>query len=64
MIDILRERGAAADTDRLSNEEIREVALANGFKLKVQKGGGMDLNPYVYTFVRAIIIKARAKAKV
>jgi len=60
MVDLLRERGATIDTGGLSNEEIREVALANGFKLKVQKGGGMDLNPYVYTFVRAILLKTKA----
>ena len=62
MIDILRERGAVADTERLTDEEIRETALANGFKLKIQKGGELDLKPYVYQFVRAIIIKARAKS--
>ena len=36
-------------------EEIKKLALANGFKLKEQKNGEMDLNPYVYKFAAALI---------
>ena len=39
----------------MTNEQIREVAIANGFKLKEQPNGKMDLNPYVYDFARALI---------
>lgn len=38
----------------MTNDQIKEIALANGFKLKEQPDGGMDLNPYVYEFARAI----------
>jgi len=62
MFSTIKERGARiADQDILTPEEIREIALANGFKLKLQKDGEMDLNPYVYTFVRALIRKVKAK---
>ena len=57
----IRERRSLVEPDRLTDEEIREVALDNGFKLKLQKDGGMDLNPYVYVFVRAIVKRAKAK---
>lgn len=39
----------------MTNDQIKNIALANGFKLKDQPNGGMDLNPYVYEFARAII---------
>jgi len=61
MFNTIRERGGVADTDTLTVEEIRATALANGFKLKQQPNGEMDLNPYVYKFVRAILIKAKYK---
>ncbi len=38
----------------MTNEQIKEIALANGFKLKEQPSGEMDLNPYVYEFARAL----------
>lgn len=38
----------------LNKETIKEIALANGFKLKEQANGEMDLNPYVYEFANAI----------
>lgn len=41
----------------MTNEQIREIALANGFKLKEQPNGEMDLNPYVYDFARQLLIK-------
>ena len=40
---------------RPTDEEIKEVMLTNGFKLKEQPDGSLDLNPYVYTAVRALI---------
>lgn len=38
----------------MTNDKIKEIALANGFKLKEQPSGEMDLNPYVYDFARAL----------
>ena len=40
----------------MTNDQIKEIALANGFKLKEQSSGEMDLNPYVYEFARALVI--------
>ena len=37
---------------------VRELALANGFKLKEQPDGTLDLNPYVYEFAAALAAKA------
>lgn len=34
----------------MTKDQIKELALANGFKLKEQPDGSMDLNPYVYEF--------------
>lgn len=39
---------------KLDKETIKQIALANGFKLKEQADGRMDLNPYVYEFTNAI----------
>lgn len=39
----------------ITNEMIKQIALANGFKLKAQPDGIMDLNPYVYEFARALL---------
>lgn len=39
----------------MTNDQIKEIALANGFKLKEQPNGEMDLNPYVYEFARALL---------
>ncbi len=41
-------------------EKIKELALANGFKLKEQANGNMDLNAYVYDFANAIEQAAKA----
>lgn len=38
----------------MENQTIKELALANGFKLKEQLNGEMDLNPYVYDFAKAL----------
>ena len=40
----------------MNNEQIKEIALANGFKLKEQPSGEMDLNPYVYDTVFEVIL--------
>lgn len=42
----------------MTEQEIKELALANGFKLKEQADGSLDLNPYVYDFVAAVLAKA------
>ena len=41
----------------MTNEQIKEIALANGFRLKEQPDGEMDLNPYVYEFARALFVE-------
>lgn len=41
----------------LTNDQITEIALSNGFKLKEQPDGTMALNPYVFDFVRYCIKK-------
>ena len=43
-------------------EKIKKLALANGFKLKEQASGNMDLNAYVYEFANAIEQAAKAQA--
>ena len=37
----------------MTNEQIKELALAHGFKLKEQPNGEMDLSPYVFNAIRA-----------
>lgn len=39
----------------MTNDEIKELALKNGFKLKEQPDGSIDLSPYVYEFARLLI---------
>ena len=39
----------------MNNDQIRKIALDNGFKLKRQPNGEEDLNPYVYDFARALL---------
>ena len=43
-------------------QKIKELALANGFKLKEQADGSMDLNAYVYDFANAIEQAAKGQA--
>lgn len=38
--------------------KIRELALANGFSLKEQASGNMDLHSYVYEFAKALLKEA------
>lgn len=42
----------------MNKQRIKELALANGFKLKEQSDGSVDLNPYVYEF--ALVLMAEA----
>jgi len=51
---ILRQLKAAGVAFQWTNDQIRELALRNGFKLKPQPDGQEDLNPYVYGFARAL----------
>lgn len=44
-------------------QKIKELALANGFKLKEQASGNMDLNTYVYDFANAIEREAKAQSE-
>lgn len=43
----------------MNNDQIRKLALDNGFKLKQQPNGDEDLNPYVYDFARALLSQAK-----
>lgn len=43
----------------MDRKQIKEWALANGFKLKTQPDGSHDLNPYVYQFAEEVIKNAR-----
>ena len=43
-------------------QEIKEIALANGFSLKEKASGNMDLHSYVYEFANAIEQAAKAQA--
>lgn len=45
----------------MNKEQIIELALANGFKLKEQPDGTMALNPYVFDFVNAVLAKLAEK---
>lgn len=42
----------------MNKQQIKELALANGFKLKGQPDGTFDLNPYVYEFASALAAEA------
>jgi len=44
----------------LSRQEIKEIALKNGFKLRDQQDGSLDLNEYVYNFAQELISKCSA----
>ncbi|WP_180060931.1 hypothetical protein [Acinetobacter sp. YH12124] len=43
-------------------QKIKELALANGFKLKDQASGIMDLNAHVYDFANAIEREVKSQA--
>lgn len=42
----------------MDKQKVKELALANGFKLKQQPDGTEDLNPYVYEFAAALAVEA------
>lgn len=46
----------------MTNEQIKQILLAHGFKEKEQSDGRYDLNSYVYTAVRAAISLVGAEA--
>ena len=39
---------------RLTADNIRDIAIKSGFKLKEQPNGEMDLNPYVFDFAQSL----------
>lgn len=39
----------------MERERIRDILLANGFKTREQEDGSIDLNPYVYTAIEAVL---------
>ncbi|QDP61513.1 MAG: hypothetical protein Unbinned8596contig1000_26 [Prokaryotic dsDNA virus sp.] len=47
----------------MNKQQIKDLALSNGFKLKQQPNGKMDLNPYVYDFAEALLAKANESVK-
>lgn len=47
----------------MQREQIKALALANGFKLKTQPDGSEDLNPYVYEFAAALMAPLQAELK-
>lgn len=42
----------------MNKQQIKELALSNGFQLKEQPDGTLDLNPYVYEFSSALLAEA------
>lgn len=48
----------------MTNEQIKELALAHGFKLKEQPNGSKDFHPYIYELVRAALARACQPNKV
>ncbi|WP_241576606.1 hypothetical protein [Rosenbergiella collisarenosi] len=45
----------------MTNEQIKQLFLAYGFKEKLQAGGDTDLNPYVYEAARALIAEVKSE---
>jgi hypothetical protein len=39
----------------MTKNEIKELALNCGFELKKQPNGELDLNPYVYDLIEAVL---------
>ena len=58
----MHEIGNKAGAKVMDMQKVKELALANGFKLKEQSDGNMDLNAYVYDFANAIEQAAKAQA--
>ncbi|WP_151675931.1 hypothetical protein [Acinetobacter soli] len=42
-------------------EKVKKLALENGFKLKEQASGNLDLNSYVYDFAEALLKNQQAE---
>ena len=47
----------------MNKQQVKELALSNGFKLKQQPSGEMDLNPYVYKFAEDLLAKANERVR-
>lgn len=47
----------------MNKKQIKDLALSNGFKLKEQPSGEMDLNPYVYDFADALLAKVNERVE-
>jgi hypothetical protein len=47
----------------VQREQVKELVLANGFKLKTQPHGSEDLNPYVYEFAEALMAPLQAEVE-
>jgi PP-loop superfamily ATP-utilizing enzyme len=47
----------------VNKQQVKELALSNGFKLKQQPSGEMDLNPYVYEFAEDLLAKANERVE-
>lgn len=45
----------------MDRKELRDLALASGFKLKEQPDGSVDLNPYVYEFAESCLLPYKDK---
>ncbi len=43
----------------MTDEQIKEIFVAHGFKTKMQPSGRVDLNPYCYQAARALIHAAK-----
>ncbi len=39
----------------MTNEDIKAILIANGYKEKLQPDGTTDLNPYVYSAARTLL---------
>lgn len=71
LLEPLKEVDGGETKDAFSNDDgrelvgkqkIKELALANGFSLKQQASGTMDLHSYVYAFAHAVATEATASA--
>ena len=47
----------------ITDDQIQDIALAAGFKLKPQPDGGMALHPHVFEFARAMISAGQQAAQ-
>lgn len=43
----------------MNKQKVKQLALANGFKLKEQADGSMDLDAYVYDFANTVEHEAK-----